>query len=234
MTKKALMLILALTVSSQTIRAENFSNLFYTEDHWGFIGKKFYDDPKASYNKFHKQLLRGITGFVGMVGGAAGLGYGSYKLGQFIPENWNQDNGLRNFVAILGTVTGGVFGFGVCYGSLDAFMKRKADKQALENFLANWQEYKTYTPESLHQAFNAINEEYRKSGWEGIVDTSADIIKEIRKQLANNDKRYDALYKTDEDFFTARYYGVIVSVNIADILRVICQIVQATYQSQHS
>ena len=215
---------------------ENSMNLFYKSDSWGFVGKKFYDDPKKSYDKFHKKFLRGMLMIVGVVGGAAGVGYLGYKGGTLLKGKYNalQHYSMSEGCAFVGGMSGSVLGFLALYKSVAIFMRKKADRIALKSFLRNWSENKKLTPPALYSVFDSFANELNRNGWNSISSHTVEITKEVRKQLASNDGRYRKLYETEQDFFNVRYMSFNVSLDIVNLLKLVWDIFRDTRGERQS
>jgi hypothetical protein len=213
MKKKLTFIIAFLCFSNLCPKSSDLIDSFYKEDPWGFVGKKFYDNPLKTYNKAWKKVTRFFTGAAGLYGG--GL-LGKRALAK-----------RSDFLSFVGMLVGAGSGLVFPYGILNSQMKRRADHKALKDFVHKWEKYKKLTPKALHEVFDRMYVLYSDGGWDEISGDTQEIIKEVRKSLANNDPRYAELYKTNGDFFDAKYFVMAVDINVADLLRVFWDIFKA-------
>jgi hypothetical protein len=203
--KKVAFVLFLLCATGLFSKSSDLTDNFYKKDLWGFVGKKFYDNPLQTYNKTWKKAFRVFSGAAGMcAGGLAG-------------KKLLSKNDLLAFVGMFGGAFGGLVCF---YGILNSQMKRYADYEALKDFVHRWERYKEFTPEDLHEVFDEMYALYSIEGWDSIKSDTQEIVKEVRKSLANNDLRYAELYKTQQDFFDAKYFLVAVDIDVAALIKV--------------
>mgnify|MGYP005626876907 CR=1 FL=1 len=230
------LMILFVVTSLSILEADNdltILNGFYNGDPWGFIGKKFYDDTKAGVGGLKKGLLKvGLAAVCGGCSGVGGLlvGKGIGNVSGYATQevyNWAFDEnktGIKDAFGRVGFVSGGLIGLlggsAVAYAALDSYISRKTDESALNNFIKNWLDNSKNTPSALRVVFEGLHEKYVTSGWESIRKYTPEIVRDVRKKLAGNDRRYEALYKVDTDYFECKHFVTFVNIDVAKLFEV--------------
>jgi len=223
MKKNRVCLFCGLFFSMAGLSSLELTSDFYRDDPWGFVGKKFYDEPLSNYNTLEKKVLLLVAGVVGTV-----PGFLSYKISnKFIQRKKTKpleievhrrfDKGKTVKFATTFFLSSG--GFAIGYGILNVKMKCRVDYDVLKTFMENWETYKELTPIQLHAVFERVHSLYVSNGWSSIKRYTEVIVREVRKKLARNDESYGALYKINEDFFEAKHFVLMLDINIYELLK---------------
>lgn len=106
------------------------------------------------------------------------------------------------FVNNAGLASGGLLLGFITYKIINHFISKpinfKRNKYAaFENFVKNWDEYKTATPERFHELFDLLNKEYkqRENQKEFIKNFADNIIKNVRKKIYTEPKMFKSVEK---------------------------------------
>jgi hypothetical protein len=198
-------------------QVSDFRDDFFSEDNWGFIGRKFYDEPKDEYQRWYKKFLRFIALTGGTVGSGFAAGYGVKKLvdAKQAPD-WMANHSKKSIAAASVGAAGTFIAF---YCLVNAQLKKSTDRRALRKFIENWDHNKEYTPSGLQAVFTKIHALYIQKGWQAINGDATMIIKEVRQQLIRQDKNYAKLYETDKDYFNGKYFRVAVTLDLVGIFQ---------------
>jgi|GEM_PF-1205915 len=249
MKKKVFFLLTSLFFSGAFSSPLDLEKDFYEDDPWGFIGKKFYDEPLENYNTLKKQVFRIL---VTLGGGLPSAGL-TYKITKKITEtaankreeskkekkaeaksesavvseptkkltHTKKNINKSNLMRFVLASVAFCGGSVVSYGLLNAEMKRRVDYHALKSFMENWGTYKKFVPIELLPVLKKVHVLYVKKGWSSVKKYTQPIIVGVRKKLARNDDCYGALYKINEDFFEAKHFVLMLEVNVYDLLKML-------------
>ena len=198
--------VLSFAIPEPTNNQEDIEELtlqVYKQDPWGFIGKKFYDEP-ARFVREKYSIGEGL--FVGVA--ITGHGIAASCLvplllpvlmeGAPVPITFACAQALSKIVLLSSAALGVYAGLNIIKSNGKSLLT-EAHKDSLDKFLANWSVYKEYTPEDLRGFFDALQHLYETDKKDVLDNKSDEVFSFVLQQLCKHDERYRTKVQESKD-----------------------------------